>query len=93
MTQGFDTDTDLMRNLAGTLHRASATLDSIGASVPGAPDAGEVSAAMAGVLSHLTRSAGELVVGAAAAGDELHKGADDFDASEDAAERSFRGPR
>ncbi len=42
MAQGFDTDTDLMRNLADTLHRASATLDSIGASVPGAPDAGEM---------------------------------------------------
>jgi hypothetical protein len=93
MAQGFDTDTDLMRNLADTLHRASATLDSIGASVPGAPDAGEVSPAMADVLSHLTRGAGELVVGTAVAGYELSKGADDFDASEGAVERSFRGPR
>ncbi|MGH4020364.1 MAG: hypothetical protein ACRDT0_14245 [Pseudonocardiaceae bacterium] len=93
MTQGFDTDTGLMRNLAATLHRATAALDSIGSSVPGAPDAGEVSAAMAGVLGHLTRSAGELVVGTAVAGDELGKGADDFDTSEDAAEHSFDGPR
>lgn len=71
MTGGFEVDPGVLDGIASTLRNASADVDALGSSVPGTPDAGLGTAAVAGILAHLTANAGQLVVGAGAAGDEV----------------------
>ncbi|TKG64253.1 hypothetical protein [Prauserella endophytica] len=71
---GYTADPGVIEQISQTLRAAADDLDAIGGSVPAAPDAGEVSGMMAAALSKLTHGAGELVVGATAAGDAVANG-------------------
>lgn len=71
MNYGFHADPGVIEGISRTLRNAADDLDRVGSSVPSAPDAGEVTGYMAGALAKLTEAAGEMVVGAAAAGDAV----------------------
>lgn len=90
MTSGFTADPAQMETMASTLRNAGLTLDSVGSSAPSAPDAGEVTADIAAVIGHLANSAGELVVGVAAAGDAVAQGGADYAEAEESGRRSFQ---
>lgn len=93
MTDQLQTDPAVMERLASTLHGKATTLASVGGSVPGTPDAGEVSADMAVVLSQLVAATAELVTGVTAAGDAVASGGAEYAESEQTNRRSFDGPR
>ncbi|MDQ3151072.1 MAG: hypothetical protein M3R63_04880 [Actinomycetota bacterium] len=89
MGEGFGTDPAAMAGFASTLHTAATDLAALGDSLPDMPDAGEVSADMASVLSHLTAVVAELVTGVTAAGDSVSAGGSDYAEGEDVSRRSF----
>jgi uncharacterized protein YukE len=93
VTDQLQTDPAVMERLASTLHGKATTLASVGSSVPGTPDAGEVSADMAVVLSQLVAATAELVTGVTAAGDAVASGGAEYTDSERTNRRSFDGPR
>jgi hypothetical protein len=59
--------------------------------VPGMPDAGDVSADMAAMLSHLVATTAELITGITGAGDLIAVGGADSAEAEDAGRRTFQG--
>ncbi|MDQ4021818.1 MAG: hypothetical protein M3257_09385 [Actinomycetota bacterium] len=93
MTDQLQTDPAVMEGLASTLRHSATTMASVGGSVPDTPDAGEVSADMAVVLSQLVAATAELVSGVTAAGDALASGGAEYAESEQTNRRSFDGPR
>ncbi len=68
---GPKVDHDVLDGIAGTLRNASSDVDKLGNSVPGTPDAGVGTPAVAGILAHLVENASALVLGAAGAGDDV----------------------
>lgn len=90
MTSGFQTDPAVMATMASTLQNAALALDSAGSNAPSAPDAGDVTAHITAVIGHLTNSAGELVVGVAAAGDAVAQGGEHYLDAENSSSRSFQ---
>jgi hypothetical protein len=68
---GFEADPGVLDGITRTLTHASADLDSIGNSMPGTPDGGDGTPALAGIMAHIIDNAGQLVIGAAAAGDAV----------------------
>lgn len=91
MSGGYRTDLDVMESFASSLRAAGVSLASVGDSVPSMPDAGDVSADMAAVLSHLVAVTGELITGVTGAGDLLAAGGVDYAEAEDAGRRDFHG--
>lgn len=71
MTGGFEVDPGVLDGIASTLRHASADVDDAGNSMPDPPDAGLGTPAITGILARLVDNAGQLVVGAMAAGDEV----------------------
>jgi hypothetical protein len=68
---GHEVDPGVLDGIASTLRNASSTLDSVGNSMPGTPDAGDGTAAITGIMARIVDNAGQLVIGAAAAGDAV----------------------
>ena len=66
-------DFGVLDGIASTLRHASSAVDGLGNSVPGTPDAGDGTPAIVGILARLVDNAGQLVIGAAAAGDDVAK--------------------
>lgn len=73
--EGFTADPNVIEGLARMLRNGSQSMEDLVGSVPGVPDAGEVSAVMASLMSKLTDAAGEVSTGVAAAADELEHSA------------------
>lgn len=69
--KGFEVDPHALESIANTFHNASTDLDALGKSVPGTPDAGDGTAAVTGILSHLVENASSLVLGMAGASDDV----------------------
>ncbi|MGH3907489.1 MAG: hypothetical protein ACRDTE_25425 [Pseudonocardiaceae bacterium] len=67
------------------------TLASLGDSVPALPDAGDVSADMAAVVSHLVAVTAELITGVTGAGDLIAAGGVDYADAEDTSRQDFQG--
>jgi hypothetical protein len=82
-----------MEELASILRGSATTLAALGRSVPGIPNAGEVSADMAIVLSQLVAATAELVTGVTAASDAVASGGAEYVESEQTNRRSLDGPR
>lgn len=68
---GHEVDHGVLDGIASTLRNASSSLDSVGNSMPGTPDAGDATAAITGIMARIVDNAGQLVIGAAAAGDAV----------------------
>ncbi|MGH3623060.1 MAG: hypothetical protein ACRDQ5_14900 [Sciscionella sp.] len=75
---GFDADPGVIDGLAGALRSGSSGLEELGGSVPGTPDAGDISADMGSLMSKLVDAAGEFSTGLAAAGDALTQTGEDY---------------
>ncbi|SFQ21592.1 hypothetical protein SAMN05421810_105207 [Amycolatopsis arida] len=91
---GFRAEPGVLDGIASTLRTAAGRLDEVGNSTPPTPDAGDASAAVAVILAKLTDSAGQLVIGTAAAGDAVADGGATYaetDASANEAVRSAGG--
>lgn len=78
MTGGFEVDPGVLDGIASTLRKTSADVDALGNSVPVAPDAGLGTPAIIGILARLVDNAGQLVVGTAAAGDDVATAAREY---------------
>lgn len=93
MTDGFQADPGELASMASMLRDAGSALDSAGSGMPGTPDAGEVTADLTAVMSHLADSAGELVLAVSAAGDAVAQGGTDYAAMDSSGRQSFQQPR
>ncbi|MDQ3151880.1 MAG: hypothetical protein M3R63_09220 [Actinomycetota bacterium] len=71
-------DPDVVARIASRLEAASAELATVGDAAPGMPDAGELSGAMAEVISNFIGAAAELVVGVAGAGELVARGSAEY---------------
>lgn len=69
-----EVDAGVLDGIASTLRRTSAEVDAVGNSVPAAPDAGDGTPAIVGIMARLVDNAGQLVIGAAAAAEAVAKG-------------------
>lgn len=79
MTSGeLRTDPDVLARTASSLDTAGTELATAGDAAPGMPDAGELSGAMAEVLSNFINAAAELVVGVAGASELVAKGGSEY---------------
>lgn len=68
---GFQVDHDALDTISKTLTDASESLDRVGKSVPGTPDAGMATPVITAVLAHMVDNASALVLGLAGAGDDV----------------------
>jgi hypothetical protein len=89
MTDGYEVDPVVLTEVATILRDVGEALDTAGREAPGVPDAGPVSGDMGALMAHLAAAAGELVVGAGAAGDQVAKGGRTYAETEDSARRGF----
>jgi hypothetical protein len=87
--EGFTADLDVIEGVARMLRSGSQSMEDLGGSVPVAPDAGEVSVAMASMMSKLAGAAGEVSTGVAAAADEIERSAQIYRESDQAARRNL----
>lgn len=71
-------DLDTLDGVARTFNRAHRELDAIGNSVPAVPDAGDGTAAVASMMSHLVENTSSLVLGLAGAGDDVAEVASEY---------------
>ncbi|MFC0112852.1 hypothetical protein [Kibdelosporangium aridum] len=69
-----EVDAGVLDGIASTLRRASMDVDALGNSVPAAPDGGDGTPAVLGIVARLVDNAGQLVIGAAAAAEAVAKG-------------------
>lgn len=83
--EGFTADRDVIEGVARMLRSGSHSIENLGGSVPGVPDAGEVSAVMASLMSKLIDAAAEVSTGVAAAADEVEHSAQTYGESDQAA--------
>lgn len=90
---GFDADEGVITGVASMLRSGSDSLEALGGSVPGTPDAGEVSAAMGLLMSKLVGAAGEVSTGAAVAAAAVEEGGKAYLEIDQAAEQSLRSIR
>lgn len=82
---GFTADLGVIDGVARMLRSGSQAIEDLAGSVPGVPDAGEVSAVMASLMSKLTDAADEVSTGVAAAADEVERSAQTYGESDQAA--------
>ncbi len=82
---GFDVDLGVLDGIARTFHQASEDVDALGSSVPGTPDAGDGTPAIAGILAHFVENTSSLVLGLAGAGDDITAAAQDYRSQDDTA--------
>ncbi|TDC99751.1 hypothetical protein E1181_28960 [Saccharopolyspora terrae] len=68
---GFYVDHTVLASISSTFSDASSALDGVGKSIPGTPDAGVGTPAVAAVVAHLVENASSLVLGLAGAGDDV----------------------
>lgn len=90
MPGGTNADLAALDAIARKLGQAGDQLDSAGRSAPKAPDAGEVTALIGGVLAHLSDGAGNLVVGLKEAGDRVRQSREAYQSQDAAAGRHLR---
>jgi hypothetical protein len=89
MRDGFMVDHTTMGTVWRELRGGHRVLEELGDSVPDAPDAGEVTGALAGALTHLVAAAGQYSTGLALAGDAVRETQRDYLATDDAWARTF----
>ncbi|MGH3519870.1 MAG: hypothetical protein ACRDQ7_21285 [Haloechinothrix sp.] len=92
---GHGAEAGALDGIARILRNASSDLDSVGDSLPGTPDAGDGTPAITGIMARIVDNAGQLVIGAAAAGDAVAEVRETYDEDDAAARDSFErmGPR
>jgi hypothetical protein len=86
---GYTVDPALLQRLGRSLRSSGESLDALGKSVPGTPDAGELSADMAKAIGLLAEAAGELSVRLCAAGDAVARGGSVYADAEDTVQASI----
>ena len=91
MAQDLDVDLVVLDAIAGRLVRAADALDAVGGTVPGMPDAGDVSAVMGAAIAHLTESTGNLALGMLGAGEQVGVARRAYAACDQASADSLRG--
>jgi hypothetical protein len=89
MAGDFQTDPGVIANLAKMLHSGADSLDSLAGSVPGVPDAGDLSGQMAALIAKQVGAAGEMAVGVSAAADAVTQGGKAYTETDHAAQRSL----
>lgn len=83
--EGFRADEGVIEGVANMLRNGSDSVEALGASTPGPPDAGHVSGVMGALMSKLVDAAGEVSPGVAAAAAAVQQGAKIYVAADDAA--------
>ncbi len=92
MTSGeLRVDPAVLERIASRLDVASTELATVGGAAPGMPDAGELSGAMAEVISNFIGGAAELVVGVAGAGELVAQGGSEYLGAEQSNASPFQG--
>ena len=76
--------------LSRTLTDASESLDTVGRSVPGTPDAGMATPIVTAVLAHMVDNASELMLGLAGAGDDVTEANQTYQENDAAARDELR---
>lgn len=87
----YEVDTVALRGLASTLRGGRDSLEEAGASAPGLPDAGELTADVGRMLSVFAGEAGELSTGVAAVADGAEGCARDYTDTDERVEQRLRG--
>jgi hypothetical protein len=89
----FSADPGVIDNLASMLRSGSDGLNNLAGSVPGVPNAGDVSGQMAVLIAKQVGAAGEIAVGAGAAADAVSQGGTAYTETDHAAAQSLpKGP-
>lgn len=91
MGEYFKADPGVLDGMARTLRDAGTTLDSVGGSAPGTPDAGPLSGEMAELMALFTGAAGELVIRVSAAGDAVADGGETYVDTDQSAGENLSG--
>jgi hypothetical protein len=91
MAGEIDVDLAALETMAGRLVQSANALDETGGTAPGVPDAGDVTGIVGAAIAHLTESAGNLVVGMMAAGEQADAARRAYAARDQASADSFRG--
>ena len=91
MAGGTTADLPTLDSMAGRLSQSAQSLDAVGKSSPGVPNAGDVSGIMGAALAHLTGSAGNLVLGLVGASEEVTQSRQQYAGTDQSAANSFRG--
>jgi hypothetical protein len=91
MAGGTKADLPILASIASRLNQSAQTLDAVGASSPGVPNAGDVSGIMGAAVAHLTGSAGNLVLGLRGASEEVTQARQQYAGTDESAANSFRG--
>ncbi|MGO1052997.1 hypothetical protein [Crossiella sp. CA198] len=86
-------DHGVLDGIARTLRQTSAEVDGLAGSVPGAPDAGNATAVVTGMLARFLDNAGQLILGAAGAADQVAAGNADYAGTDAQAADEVRGDR
>ncbi len=89
MRDGFMVEDNTMGTVWRELRAGHRALEELGDSVPDVPDAGEVTGALAGALTHLVAAAGQYSTGLALAGVVVRETQQDYRATDDACARTF----
>jgi hypothetical protein len=89
MAEGFTADLSVIEGVVRMLRSGSQSVKDLGGSVPQAPDAGEVSAVMASMMSKLAEAAGEVSTGVAVAADEVERSAQTYRESDQVARHNL----
>lgn len=88
--EGFTADPGVLEDVARMLRSGSRSIEDLGGSVPGVPNAGDVSGVMGSLLSKFADTTGEVSTGVAAAADEVERSAQTYAESDRAAQDNLR---
>jgi hypothetical protein len=86
---GFTVDHHILGAVARELRSGRDTLEKLAGSVPGVPDAGAVTGAVAAALAHVIGATGAYSTGLALAGDAVHEGRRGYLALDHTGARTF----
>jgi hypothetical protein len=89
MSGGFQADPGVIANLAKMLHGGADSLNNLAGSVPGVPDAGDVSGQMSALIAKQVDAAGEIAIGVGAAADAVAQGGTAYTETDHAAQQSL----
>jgi hypothetical protein len=89
MGAGFTADQGLIDNLARMLRGGADSLNGLAGSVPGVPDAGDVSGEMAALIAKQVDAAGEIAVGVGAAATAVTQGGQAYAATDEGVHQSL----
>lgn len=88
---GIEVDGATLRSIVRRLERGAGETEAMGGSVPGAPDAGEMSGLFSMMLLDVTDAAASMAEGMHLAAAAVREAQETYDATETSAQRTFGG--